>query len=265
MRWLAAGLSAFIVLGCSAASNSSSSSTTDQAPPWKQTWADNFNGPADDSVDTNYWDFNTGRGIFGTGEIETMTSSLYNVHLDGHGDLDLIVLGHGAAGGSGAAWTSGRIRTKSQFEAPAGGEMMVTASIEQPGPANPVGYWPGFWMLGSSAWPMGGEIDIMEDVNGLSKDSGTLHCGNLTQRNSDGTFGPCHEKSGLGSGLRTCTGCQQGFHTYTVIIDRRDANDQQIRWYLDGRQFFSVSESRVGQAAWTAGWITASRSCSTSP
>ena len=77
---------------------------------------------------------------------------------------------------------------------------------------------------------------------GLSKDSGILHCGNLTQRNSDGTFGPCHEKSGLGSGLQTCTGCQQGFHTYTVIIDRRDANDQQIRWYLDGRQFFSVSE-----------------------
>ena len=193
-----------------------------------------------------------GRGIFGTGEIETMTSSLYNVHLDGHGNLDLIVLGHGAAGSSGAAWTSGRIRTKSEFEAPAGGEMMVTASIEQPGPANPLGYWPGFWMLGPSAWPMGGEIDIMEDVNGLSKDSGTLHCGNLTQRNSDGTFGPCHEKSGLGSGLRTCTGCQQGFRTYTVVIDRRNASNEQIRWYLDGQQFFSVNESRVGQAAWTA-------------
>ncbi len=236
-----------VSLGCS-----SSASTTTSTPPWKQVWADNFNGPADGAVSTKYWDFNTGRGIFGTGEVETMTSSLYNVHLDGHGDLDLIVLGHGAAGSSGAAWTSGRIRTKSQFEAPAGGEMMVTASIKQPGPANSVGYWPGFWMLGSSAWPMGGEIDIMEDVNGLSKDSGTLHCGNLTQRNSDGTFGPCHEKSGLGSGLRTCTGCQQGFHTYTVIIDRRDASDQQIRWYLDGRQFFSVSESRVGQPAWTA-------------
>jgi beta-glucanase (GH16 family) len=37
-----------------------------------------------------------------------------------------------------------------------------------------------------------------------------------------------------------------------VIIDRRDEADQQIRWYLDGRQFFSVSESRVGKAAWTA-------------
>ncbi len=134
MRWLAVGPSAFIVLGCSAASNSSS---YDQTPPWKQVWADNFNGPADSSVNTNYWEFNTGRGIFGTGEVETMTSSQYNVHLDGHGDLDLIVLGHGAAGSSGAAWTSGRIRTKSQFEAPAGGGMVVTASIEQPGSGQP--------------------------------------------------------------------------------------------------------------------------------
>jgi hypothetical protein len=43
-----------------------------------------------------------------------------------------------------------------------------------------------------------------------------------------------------------------GFPACTVIIDRRDASDEQIRWYLDGRQFFSVRESPVGQAVWTA-------------
>jgi beta-glucanase (GH16 family) len=131
--------------------------------------------------------------------------------------------------------------------------MMVTASIKQPSPASPMGYWPGFWMLAPSGWPATGEIDIMENVNGLSKTSGTLHCGNLNQDNSDGTFGPCHEKSGLGSGLRTCAGCGQGFHTYSVIIDRRDAGHEQIRWYLDGHQFYSLSEDQIGQAAWTAG------------
>ena len=36
---------------------------------------------------------------------------------------------------------------------------------------------------------------------------------------------------------------QRGYHTYTVIIDRRDAADQQIRWYLDGTLFFTVAES----------------------
>lgn len=184
--------------------------------------------------------------------METTSSSRNNIRLDGHGDLDIVVLGHGAAGSTGSAWTSARIRTKSLFGAPAGGEMMVTASIKQPDPAHPLGYWPGFWMLGTGQWPETGEIDIMEDINGLSQVSGTLHCGNLTQPNSDGTYGPCHEKNGLGSGLKKCTGCQSGFNTYTVIVDRRKADNQQIRWYLDGREFFSVSESKVGTAAWTA-------------
>jgi beta-glucanase (GH16 family) len=236
-----------------ATSVSCSAASAHTTRPWKLVWSDYFTGPADGSINTRYWRYDSGRGIFGTGEVETMTTSRYNVHLDGHGDLDLIALGHGAPSSPGFAWTSGRIQTTSSgFAAPAGGEMMVTASIRQPDPADGMGYWAGFWMLGPGAWPMDGEIDIMEDVDGLSMDSGTLHCGNLTQRNPDGTFGPCHETYGLGSGLKVCPGCQQSFHTYTVIIDRRDAADQQIRWYLDGREFFSVSERQVGQAAWTA-------------
>ena len=241
-------------LGCSSSADTSSVSTTPASTtkptqpdaPWKQVWSDNFNGPANSSVNTSFWEFNTGQGIFGTGEVETNTSSLSNVHLDGDGNLNIVVLGDGST------WTSARIRTKSQFGAPAGGEMMVTASIKQPDPVNPLGYWPGFWMLGPGRWPEDGEIDIMEDVNGLSQEAGTLHCGNLTQRNSDGTFGPCHEGNGVGSGLQPCTGCQQDFHTYTAIVDRRNASDEQIRWYLDGHEFYSVSESRVGQAVWTA-------------
>jgi beta-glucanase (GH16 family) len=252
-RLTAAGLGVLIGLtGAACSSSTVSAPAAKVTPVWKQIWSDDFNGPAGGSVNAKYWEVNTGRGVFGTGEIETMTSSVENVHLDGHGDLDLVARGHGAAGSKGAAWTSGRIRTRSEFAAPPGGELMVTASIEQPDPGQAVGYWPAFWMLGPKPWPGDGEIDIMEDVNGLSADSGTLHCGHLTQRNPDGTYGPCHETTGLGSGLQPCPGCQQGFHTYTVIIDRRDASDQQIRWYLDGHQFFSVSEPRVGPAVWTA-------------
>jgi len=211
---------------------------------WVQLWSDSFTGPAGSGISQQSWAYQTGHGIFGSGEIETMTGSPGNVHLDGRGDLDITAISQGAT------WTSGRIRTRSVFRAPAGGELMVTASIRQPDPVGGVGYWPAFWLLGPGAWPEHGEIDILEDVNGLSEHSGALHCGNLTEPNPDGTFGPCHEQYGLGSGLRPCPGCQQGYHTYTVIIDRRDATDQQVRWYLDGRQFFSVSESRVGTAAW---------------
>jgi beta-glucanase (GH16 family) len=216
-------------------------------PGWTRVWTDTFDGTAGSGVDSSVWKYNTGTGVFGTGEIETMTDSPSNVHLDGQGNLDITALGHGQS------WTSGRIQTtSSDFGAPAGGEMAVTASIRQPNPAVGLGYWPAFWMLGPGDWPGTGEIDILEDVNALNSHSGTFHCGNLNQSNPDGTLGPCHEFTGISSGLLTCPGCQTGFHTYTVIVDRTDPSAEQIRWYLDGRQFFQVSEDQVDQAAWTA-------------
>ncbi len=95
-----------------------------------------------------------------------------------------------------------------------------------------------------------GEIDILEDVNGLSDHSGAFHCGNLSQHNPDGTLGPCHEHTGLSSGLRACPGCQSGSQVYSVIVDRRDPADEQIRWYVNGSEFFSVTESQVGAQTW---------------
>jgi beta-glucanase (GH16 family) len=245
-----AGLSGLLVLGGLSCSSAQGNST----PPWKLAWTDSFNGLAGSMVRASYWEYNTGRGIFGTNEVETMTASTANVRLDGHGNLVITARGHGAAGDPRANWTSGRIETRANrlFGAPPGGEMMVTASIKQPNVAHGLGYWPGFWMLGRGHWPGTGEVDIMEDVDGLGKDSGTLHCGNITQRNPDGSFGPCHEGFGLGSGLRPCAGCKTSFHTYSMVIDRRHAGHEQIRWYLDGHEFYSVNESRVGKAVWTA-------------
>ena len=251
-----AGLSTLMVLAglsCSSARPDASQGSKADTPAWKQVWTDSFNGPANSGVSTRYWAYNASRGTFGTNEIETTTTSPRNVRLDGHGNLDITVLGHGSATDPRADWTSGRIQTRSGgFAAPAGGEMMVTASIKQPEVTHGLGYWPGFWMLGSpsSGWPGTGEIDIMENVDGYSAVSGTLHCGNLTQQNSDGTFGPCHEKNGLGSGLKSCAGCLQSFHTYSVIIDRRHTGHEQIRWYVDGHEFYSVSETQIGAAAW---------------
>ena len=127
----------------------------------------------------------------------------------------------------------------------AGGELEVTASIEQPNPGNGLGYWPAFWMLGPGQWPENGEIDIMEDVNALSELSGTVHCG-------VDPGGPCNETNGIGSGLRACSGCQTGYHTYTMIENRTNAADESITFYLDGNQYFTVSESQVGTSTWQA-------------
>ena len=183
--------------------------------------------------------YDTGPGSnFGTGEIETMTNSASNVHLDGNGNLDITALG------SGSSWTSGRIQTTSaNVGAPAGGELEVTASIQQP--SGGLGYGPAFWMLGPGQWPENGEIDIMEDVNSLSEVAGTIHCG-------VDPAGPCSEPNGISSGLTSCGGCQSGYHTYTMVLNRTNTANESITFYLDGNQYFSVSESQVGAATWQA-------------
>jgi hypothetical protein len=212
------------------------------APPsgWSTVFSDDFTGSAGSGPSAS-WEYDTGPGSsFGTGEIETMTNSSSNVHLDGNGNLDLTALG------SGSSWTSGRIQTTTaNVGAPAGGELEVTASIEQPNPSSGVGYWPAFWMLGPGQWPENGEVDILEDVNALSEHSGTFHCGT-------DPGGPCNETTGIGSGLQACSGCQTGYHTYTAIINRTNASDESITWYLDGTQFFQATESQVGTATWQA-------------
>jgi hypothetical protein len=225
-----------------AAANAVAAPAAVPGPPsgWSTVFSDDFNGTAGTGVDSQ-WMYDTGPGsTFGTGEIETMTNSTSNVHLDGNGNLDL------TAQGSGSSWTSGRVQTTSaNVGAPAGGELEVTASIQQP--SGGLGYWPAFWMLGPGQWPENGEIDIMEDVNSLSELAGTIHCGT-------DPGGPCNEPNGIGSGLTSCGGCQSGYHTYTMILNRTNPSDESITFYLDGNQYFSVSESQVGTATWQAAY-----------
>jgi len=233
--WIAVPAMAFAV---SQAVGVSPAAAAVPGPPsgWSTVFSDDFNGSSGSGIDSQ-WMYDTGPGSnFGTGEIETMTNSTSNVHLDGNGDLDLTALR------SGSSWTSGRVQTTSaNVGAPAGGELEVTASIQQP--AGGLGYWPAFWMLGPGQWPENGEIDIMEDVNALSEVSGTIHCGT-------DPGGPCNETNGIGSGLRACGGCQSGYHTYSMILNRTNTSNESITFYLDGSQYFSVSESQVGTATW---------------
>ncbi|MER6765474.1 MULTISPECIES: ricin-type beta-trefoil lectin domain protein [Amycolatopsis] len=205
---------------------------------WTTVFRDDFDGPAGSGVDRN-WVYDTGPGSnFGTGEIETMTNSTDNVHLDGSGNLDITALG------GGGNWTSGRIRTASpNVGAPAGGKLAVVASIQQPNPDNGLGYWPAFWMLGPGQWPENGEIDVMEDVNARSQVAGTVHCGTFPG-------GPCNESNGISSGLRQCDGCQTGFHTYGMILDRTDVRNESISFFLDGNSYYTATEAQVGAAAW---------------
>ncbi len=227
--------------------------STGTPPPgnWTTVWSDDFNGAAGTSPNAADWITDTGTAYpggpaaWGTGEVDTATNSPANVGLDGGGHLNLTALK------SGTAWTSGRIETKrTDFTAPAGGRLQISATLKQPSVAKALGYWPSFRAMGAAyrgntgSWPAVGESDIMEDVNGRSQLSATLHCGTAPGGN-------CSEYNGLTSGLATCTACQSGYHTYSEIIDRT-TSDEQIRWYLDGNQVWQVNESQVGVSTWNA-------------
>ncbi|WP_371495518.1 SGNH hydrolase domain-containing protein [Kitasatospora sp. NBC_00374] len=220
---------------------------------WRELLRDEFDGPAGSAPSAALWQHDLGTCYpgcpapqWGTGEVETVTDSTENVRLDGKGALEIrptLVDGR---------WSSGRIESRrADLAAPAGGVLRIEASIALPevnGPAA-AGYWPAFWALGGglrdgyTGWPGIGELDVLESVNGRGPVFGTLHCGTVRG-------GPCQEPNGLGSGEQRCDGCWGGgFHTYAVEVDRSSA-PEQVRWYLDGREFHRVTADRVDPAAW---------------
>ncbi|HTR93861.1 MAG TPA: discoidin domain-containing protein [Trebonia sp.] len=215
----------------------------DTVPPapsgWNTVFSDNFAGAAGAAPSAQNWFYDIGTG-YGTGETEQTTSSTNNVYLDGNGHLVLKAINNGGT------WTSARIEsTRDDFQAPAGGKLEMTAEIQQPNPASGLGYWPAFWALGSpmragGGWPQSGEIDMMEDVNGLNEASQTLH-------DSAGSSGHA-----LIACPDTASSCQAGYHTYSVIVDRTNTSAETLQFLMDGTVESTITEASVGTAAWQA-------------
>ncbi|MFC4084126.1 carbohydrate-binding protein [Amycolatopsis samaneae] len=228
---------------------------TPQAPAagWTQVFADDFDGGAGSRVDPAKWQYTTGTSYpggparFGTGEIETMTDSTRNVALDGSGHLRIT-----PQRDAGGQWTSGRIETvRTDFQPPANGTLRVESRIQMPNVTGEAakGYWPAFWALGAPFrgnwwnWPGIGELDIMENVQGLNNVWSTVHCGT-----SPG--GPCNETTGIG-GQRACpdTACQAGFHTYALEWDR-GVSPNQLRFSVDNVTYHTVRQDQVDATTW---------------
>ena len=216
---------------------------------WTTTWSDSFSGTGGTSPSSTNWITDTGTSYpggaaqWGTGETETYTNNRSNVALDGAGHLKITATRDGAGG-----WTSGRLETQQTgFQAAPGHVLKVQARIQTP--SGGAGYWPAFWMLGTpfrsvfTNWPGIGEIDIMENSGGAAKTvHGTFHCG-VTPG------GPCNENNGISGQYTNPSALSAGFHTYAVEWDR-SRPVEEIRWYVDGRRYFTVRSSQVDAATW---------------
>ncbi|MEV6859864.1 glycoside hydrolase family 16 protein [Streptosporangium subroseum] len=221
---------------------------------WSLVWSDDFTGGSGSLPSSANWIVDTGHAYpggpanWGTGEIQNYTASPSNLSLDGGGNLRITPIK------SGTEWTSARIETRRADFKPADGRILrIEGRIQMPNVTGSaaLGYWPAFWALGAPYrgnywnWPGTGEFDIMENVNGINSVWGVLHCGV-----SPG--GPCNETTGIGTS-RTCPGasCQSAFHTYRFEWDR-SISPNQLRWYVDGQQFHSVSQAQLDAGTWNA-------------
>jgi len=225
-------------------------------PSWVTTFRDDFVGSGlPNSADWQLvlgTSYPGGPANFGTGEIQTMTSNPKNVDVR-NGNL-YITPQRDAAG----AWTSARVESvRADFKPPVNGVMHVESRLQMPNVTGKEarGYWPAFWMLGSPvradrwSWPSIGEVDIMENVQGLNWTYNVLHCGEWGKA-------PCNEPEGISNGVNNSgapcqvTTCQAGFHTYGFEWDTSGAVDQ-LRWYLDGVPTLSIAETDVTPQIWT--------------
>lgn len=135
-------------------------------------WQDEFEPTADGRPGSASWGFELGATGWGNGELQEYTDSRANSYLADDGTLHIVT----RAGGidSAASYTSARLVSRDRVSV---GYGYVEARIKLPTqPAS--GLWPAFWLRSQGEpWPDGGEIDVMETVNGAWGYSSNIHGG----------------------------------------------------------------------------------------
>ena len=189
--------------------------------PWGEpVWADEFNGP---SIDRRNWTYDLGGNGWGNNELEFYTDRPANSYI---ANGCLVIEARKETYGN-RNFTSARLKTQGLRSWTYG---RIEARINVPAGQ---GVWPAFWLLGtnfpSAGWPFCGEIDVMEHVAPI---------GANTLRGS--AHGPGYSGPQSIHGDATAAKLTGQFHIYAVEWEPRE-----IRWYIDGRKYFTVTPQTV--------------------
>ncbi|KAK4098367.1 glycoside hydrolase family 16 protein [Parathielavia hyrcaniae] len=218
-------------------------------PGFQLLWSDGFQGSAGQTPDQGKWNIITDLRV--NNEVQTYTTSNTNLQLSGGNTVQLVPRKDPSTG----EWTSARIESRSTFT-PSPGKLTLFSALIRFGGApqsSKQGVWPAFWLLGDAIhhgtpWPLCGELDVMETVNGLPTAYGTTHCGA-----GDGVGGPCNEPHGRGGAVALG---DYEWHTWTLQVDRTNPGGnwrgEVVRWLVDGQVFHQVSGADIGdQGIWS--------------
>ena len=196
------------------------SDTTTSSGEYELVWSEEFN--YEGAPDPDIWNFEIGDSGWGNNELQYYTDRLDNARV---GDSVLTITAR-EENYEGANYTSARMITYENEHYWQYGR--VEARIKMP---EGQGIWPAFWMLGKNifegtTWPATGEIDVLEMVGG-GENNRILH-------------GTAHWEEGghqyQGGSVTHSEKLSQDFHTYAIEWD-----EQQIRWFFDGDQYYSLS------------------------
>jgi len=199
------------------------------------TWYDDFDGCAGCELDLDEWEYRL--YLEHNKELQEYTDSNKNAQLSGGDTLQLVPWKDNKG-----EWTSARVETLDSWTPQPGKKLRWQASLRMGDASARQGIWNAFWLLGDSVrhgteWPMCGELDAFEQVNGIMEGHGTVHCG-------DEAGGICDEPNGLGASVAMP---DNDFHDWAVEIDRAsdDWKTETISWMMDGNSFHKVSGSDV--------------------
>ena len=244
MRTLLPVLIALTTVSCSSFPPHQSAPDTSPSPVragWQLVWQDEFNGSG---IDQSKWSLEHNCWGGGNAELQCYTQSAKNAYVQ-DGVLHIVARKQQFSGPAihqdsadyltlaekTQPYTSARLRSKHKGDWRYG-RFEVRAKLPQG-----QGTWPAIWMLPTDqvygAWPLSGEIDIMEAVNLGTQSDEPSALADETERRVHGTlhYGkrpPHNAYSGKSYKLPDGKSPADDFHTYAI-----EWQQGEIRWYVD--------------------------------